>query len=134
MPLTLDYSAPAAFRPPAPAHVLTVLLGSTLPLVVWLAVAIYAARVRLVVGHWPTYGDPDPKDVALPGEPWSGVLDLSGALPLAALAYLAARYVNRRVDARKRRRFAILISTCVGLVGIALLWTDPGGLLNWFAD
>jgi hypothetical protein len=91
----------------------------------WAVLFATAARVKL--GHWPTYGHPDPKDLFGPIS-FLGLILLS-PLPLAAAVVAGADAWNAR-----RLVWSLLVTAC-SFAGF-VLWVvlDPGGLGEWVAD
>ena len=106
-----------------------------LPYVWWVWVLVHAFRASRHVGHWPKYGNPDPKD--LPGTlngspaaleyllPW-----LAYALALGALGWMLGRAKTTRIR-------LVLSSTLIPILWAAwilLLQADPLGIMEWIFD
>jgi hypothetical protein len=93
----------------------------------------YVVEARLHLGHWPSYANPDPKQLGW----WlqHSLLQL-GFIGFPLVALLA---IGLAVFGRTRSRefpFWTTIGTIVA-TGAALVlyaWIDPGGFVDWFAD
>ena len=98
--------------------------------IVWML--IFATLVRVKLGHWPTYGNPDTGTWTWP---WQ-VLDITVLVllicaPVAVLASLAAAmhwWYARRWD------WSVLLTAPSFAVFIAWIRFDPGGLFEWWID
>jgi hypothetical protein len=131
---SLQYEPVGGFRPPAPAHVLAVVLGSTFPLCAWGALVVDAIMVSFAVGHWPTNSNPDPKDVLQPAAPSRSLIMLAGPLLFGVLGYTIARFINQRVAERARRPFSVAIGASLYAAGFAAILLDPHGIVLWWMD
>ncbi len=93
----------------------------------------YVLQARLQLGHWPSYNNPDPQQLAWP----VACLSLHLGLTLAPLAGILASVLI--VVARLRsREFPVYTAAAVLILSQALLvavsqW-DPGDFFAWFAD
>jgi hypothetical protein len=102
----------------------------------WFALlAIYVAAIVAQAGHWPSYGEPDPKQAG-----WITVLREPGWLLLllalfspVLLALRAGAGALLREPMRAYLRPAILL-TLGWLALIALFRLDLLGLANWWMD
>jgi hypothetical protein len=103
------------------------LVLATLPLwpIGW--VVLFASVSRLVLGYWPSYGHPDPKDLFGP-IPFLGLILLT---PLPLIAVFGAG-----VHARDAGRWdwRLLVTLCSFAVFVLWFVVDPGGLGEWVAD
>jgi hypothetical protein len=97
---------------------------------VWLFV--FATLVRLRVGHWPGYGNPDTGTWSWPWQVLDfTVLALLFAAPVAVLVAFAAgihSWYTRRWDWR-----LLLVAASFALF-VAWIRIDPGGMLEWWID
>jgi hypothetical protein len=112
-----------------------VIIGGTFPLWAWSILAMHALAAAWAMGRWPSYGDPDPKD--LPFLDYGRFFIPAVAAPLLLLGPTSiglARYVNQRVGVRKRRGVSVAIALGLGLFGITLLLADPAGIITWVVD
>ena len=94
---------------------------------------VYAAVAAVIVGHWPSYGQPDPKDLQLPA------LHLAVAAGFYVSACAAPAWaVCFPVCARVRSWRSVRWHTACFATGVAVLFVslflDPFGALNWYAD
>lgn len=94
---------------------------------------VYAGVAAVIVGDWPSYGQPDPRSLQLP------VLHLAVATgfyvsALAALAWAVCFPLCARVQSwRSVRWHTIFFAVGVGVFWVSL-FLDPLGALNWYAD
>jgi len=106
--------------------------GSFLP-AAWLGIVVHAYRARGVLGRWPTYNQPDPKDLPL----WL-VRDhderVVAVVAAAVLVLLGAILLYRVTRPGMRVAGAVGLSTLGAVVGLGLMYFDPGGLFEWWAD
>ena len=103
------------------------------PVLVILALLGYAIEAWAFLGHWPSYANPDPKQL--------GWWVQHSALQLAFMGFPVASIlaICMAVFGRKRSRdfpFWAVIVTAVVSTALLVTYcrTDPGGLLNWFWD
>lgn len=111
-----------------------------LPLVAFVAVVGLAYYAWSVVGHWPVYAHPDPKD--LPNSAWRPILPwiVAGAVasvvlypPLAAVS-LARAKLPARVWLREHGMGLTVFCLGVGLWAIETSVRGERGLLSWLLD
>jgi hypothetical protein len=102
----------------------------------WLALLlIYAGATALSVGHWPSYGNPDPKQagaIAVLRDPGWVLLFLALASPLLmGLRFIAAVMLRQPIAPLMR---PLLVLVAGWLIGVALFVFDLFGLANWWMD
>jgi hypothetical protein len=113
------------------------------PLAGYAVLMAFVFVAYLQVGHWPTYSNPDPKDVMLGHFPVGaylpGVLLLFVAptVPIGTLMVLihAIDEIAQRGGALARplaMRLIVRTGTCVAVCIVFLL--QLGGLVNWLLD
>lgn len=116
-------------------------LGSSLlflfafaPAALWLAFMAFAVRACNVLGYWPSYGRPDPKNLpdSVLSMEW---VDTSLALSFLALAaFLGLLGLRRFVP----KHWWLLAASCVWLLAwgtsFALFRADPWGVVAWVFD
>jgi len=112
--------------------VLTLFLA-TFPFVLLAVFFSYVLRARLFLGHWPSYNQPDPKQLGW----WiqHSFLQVGFvALPAVALGAVILAIVGRfqRRDFPVRTIIAIAALACGVLIAFARV--DPGGFIAWFWD
>ncbi|RLE31088.1 MAG: hypothetical protein DRJ61_11815 [Acidobacteria bacterium] len=112
-----------------------ILIVGSFPAVLWIGTYLSAVRASRYLGYWPTYGHPDPKD--LPAEFWVQIWPYEYGLPIVTAMLLAGLPIV--LILRKTRPFAWVPLAFGGMVlllllGIALMWLDPGGCLDWYMD
>ncbi len=90
----------------------------------------FAIRVAFAVGHWPSYGNPDPKSVGMDFH-YEVVYNAMGVAiilpPVLGLLGCLFLVANRRV-------FPAVACLLLGFAGLAFLILDPNDLFNWLAD
>jgi hypothetical protein len=103
------------------------------PALVMFLFACYVCEARLWIGHWPQYGNPDPKIL---GMKWArsfigvGMVSVPYTGTLAILFALIGRSMSRTFPVWTISIIAIVITS----VAFIFYRTDPGGFLNWFVD
>ena len=109
-----------------------VLAGSLLP-ALWVGMLVHAIRAWQVLGAWPSYNRPDPKD--LPGWLVEDRIEIL-AIAVATVCLVGAGLsILRKVGNPGRRTLAAgAIAIGLGLVGLGAWWLDPGGIVEWYAD
>jgi hypothetical protein len=94
-----------------------------------------AARTAWALGRWPSYGHPDPKD--LPHQLNNAADDFGLLASASVFAVLTAAIVFGLSRLVRPERLpivsGILVATC-WIGGIALLFSDPFGVLDWLLD
>lgn len=86
-----------------------------------------------MLGRWPTYNQPDPKD--LPS--WL-VRDhdepMATTAAAALLVLLGATLLYKAPQPGLRVAIAVALATVGVLFGLGLMYFDPGGIFEWWAD
>jgi hypothetical protein len=112
---------------------LTALTLAAFPLLLLVAFFGYVIEARLHLGHWPSYGQPDPKQLGW----WiqHSILQLSFVgFPMVALI-AAGLAVFGRVRSREFPFLTIIATIVVASAAlIAFARIDPGGFVDWFWD
>lgn len=107
-------------------------VGATFP-GAWLGILLHAARVRQLLGRWPSYGQPDPKD--LPARLVEDHFEPAAfALAVLILVVLGAALLRGESRPGRRVTFALGLASAATMLGLGLLYLDPGGLVEWWAD
>jgi hypothetical protein len=102
-------------------------------LVAWpIALFGYALHARVLLGYWPAYGRPDPKDLHLPLEHSLVGLSLLG-FTIAALALPSLFFELRAAKSTWREPRWLALPLLVAL-GAVILFGNVGGLLDWYLD
>ncbi len=109
-------------------------IGS-LPVAWWAGCVVSAIRAFRFLGYWPSYGQPDPKD--LPQTFWSNGEPIEIGVSILIVALLGVVPVLILM-----RRAKPLLWIPMGLAGLVLLWTigfvllsaDPWGVVEWIVD
>ena len=109
------------------------LMLAAFPLLLLATFVGYVIDVRLHLGQWPSYGQPDPKDLdwrVRHSLLWWGF----DGFPVVALvsAGLAALGRVRSREFPFLTIIAVNVAACAALIAAA--WIDPGGFFDWFAD
>lgn len=104
------------------------------PAALWLSFAAFAVRASDILGYWPSYRRPDPKD--LPDSvQWMNWVDASLVLSFltfgACLGLLALR---RFVPKRWWLPVALCICLAAWGISVALFRADPWGIVAWAFD
>ena len=117
-----------------PWRMFTLLLAA-FPLLLILALHFYALEAMVSLGHWPSYENPNPKQLG-------GWLRLQypalavGLMnwPMASLMSIALAIFGR-VSSRDFPIWTVIITAIVSFaLFMAWGWFDPGGLGTWFMD
>lgn len=112
---------------------LVVLTLAAFPFLLLVAFLVCVLGVRLHLGHWPSYGQPDPKQLGW----WFPyhILQL-GFFGFPFVALLAAGLaLFGRVRSREFPWLTILITVVVAnAVFFAFVRMDPGGFVDWLWD
>ena len=96
---------------------------------------IFALRVTRFVGHWPSYGYPDPKDVPAHFHPQTELLESLGpAAAYVAVTFLLVKIAMRFKTWSRRMDFASLATCTLWVLQVVYLLLDPAGLINWWVD
>ena len=106
---------------------------ATFPFLLLIVFFSYVLRARLFLGHWPSYNQPDPKQLGW----WiqHSFLQLGFiAFPAVALSAIILAIVGRfhRRDFPVWTILAITALACGVLIAFARV--DPGGFIVWFWD
>lgn len=109
------------------------LIAATYPVLMIFVTLLAAVGARFYLGHWPSYGNPDPGAIAA-GIPAGVVLLCLVAVPLAPLGTLALAFHGRRQSTEFPFWLVIILSGVSLAVFLAFTKLDPGGFLNWLAD
>jgi hypothetical protein len=115
-----------------PTAVIALLLA-THPLWVIFALHCYAFHASLVIGHWPSYNNPDPKTLGWDYEHVIVGLAL-GTVPFTAPVMIAfTLWGYLRVP--KFPAWIILVVAAISWAAWAMYWQrDPAGLMSWYFD
>lgn len=102
----------------------------------WLALlAAFVLGVTAMVGHFPTYGQPDPKDTGMLQLLYLPLIALTATMPaviIFGLLLLAVRHWSRSLFPVRKRDVLLLLSGAILYLGIAA--NDLAGLMTWLAD
>lgn len=107
-----------------------------LTMCVWLfpaALYCYAATATAVVGHWPSYGHPDPKQLGMPLFHGGVMLAFYVSL-LAALALVVSEPIFALALGWRSSLFRIAIGVLGVAVAFSCFYPDPAGVGEWYAD
>jgi hypothetical protein len=120
-------------KPPARSFPLVTLSLAVFPLLLLIVFFAYVFRARLVLGHWPSYNNPDPKQLGW----WIqhsflqlGFITFPAVALLATMFAIAGRFLSR--DFPLWTLLAITAFACGILIAFARV--DPGGFVAWFWD
>jgi len=106
-----------------------------LPLGYWCSGLVGALRIRAALGRWPSYDQPDPS--YLDYLAWPPQWLQTWALLAAVIGMCIGSGIAARRLGASRHSWAMW-SPAVLIVGwvtfFALMWLDPGGLLDWWMD
>jgi hypothetical protein len=115
-----------------PFHFATLTLAA-FPLLLLVAFFGYVIEVRLHLGHWPSYANPDPKQLGW----WfqHSVLQLGFVgFPVAALLATGLAVVGR-LRSREFPLWTVIATVVVASAAlVAFARIDPGGFVDWFWD
>lgn len=96
---------------------------------------LFVLRARLILGHWPTPYNPDPKDLGFSCHRMAIVLGLPlfFATTLTLLLFIILFW--REMKAAGARPLLAATAACVSVAVIhAIARQDPGKFFYWFAD
>jgi hypothetical protein len=125
-------------KPPSPIA----LLVAALPLACHLVLVAAACYTWAAVGNWPSYGNPDPKNLPVNAVYTIAITaTLIGVasvlvLPMAAVARVAVRRFWCKEWRVPGKRVVLLygVGALLWIVGVLRWRTDAGGLVNWIFD
>jgi hypothetical protein len=113
-----------------------------LPLACYVLLVAAACYSWAAVGNWPSYGNPDPKNLPIRAIYTTAIIaTLVGIvsvllLPIAELAFMGVRQLWRKEWRPHGKRIAVFY--CIGavlwIVGFLRWRMDGGGLVNWIFD
>jgi hypothetical protein len=95
----------------------------------------FALRAALFLGHWPSYNNPDPKD--LPDEFHPQTEFLMSVIPIVVsvgVTCLFATVMARLAPPSRRVVDAVFTAIFFGFLSYMVLGADPFGFLNWLLD
>ena len=101
-------------------------LIATLALVAGLVVVGFAVVSLMRLGHWPSYGNPDPKDLKLPFLHIAALF----SYPIGLLSVIAGLLWLMASPAKWSRANALVL----GAAAIVWCCVIPGRLLEWLLD
>ena len=109
---------------------------ATLPVLAFLTLFSFALRARWSLGRWPSYSNPDPKDLGFDFHYWLSGLTLNvSVLAQVLLTVLAIVSWAGWLRAYRWSAFlAALVCTATLCLLIGVLWLDPVGLMEWYVD
>ena len=118
------------------------IVAAFLPLACYLLLVAAAVYSWAVVGTWPSYGNPDPKDLPVRTVYTIAIIaTLVGiasvvVLPVLELAFMAVRRAWRKQWRPHGRRIVAVygIGALLWIVGVVRWRIDAGGLVNWIFD
>jgi hypothetical protein len=115
---------------------------AALPLVCYMLLVAAACYTWVAVGNWPTYGNPDPKNLPIRAVYTAASIATLGGiaavilLPIAELAFVGVRGLRRKEWRPHGWRVIVLysIGAVLWIVGVLRWRMDGGGLVNWIFD
>jgi hypothetical protein len=102
------------------------------PLGLWAAMVTHAIRASRFLGRWPSYGQPDPKD--LPPFLLNERLEAFVGYGLVICGTGALTYATRRLRPVRRLIISAIGVVLLWAVAWVLAWLDPGGVVEWYVD
>ena len=114
---------------------------SVLPLVCYAALLAYAIYAATVVGHWPFYAHPDPKD--LPAGQLTALLGGLTLLGLASCVLIPVVYfIRRAATSSKKQQFQAAVSSitlfavgaAIWAIDFTLIHVGKHSLISWILD
>ena len=108
-------------------------VGGWLGIALWASMISFAIRAWRFMGRWPSYDQPDPKNLSVVLQ--SALIDrVVAGVVLVTLSGLTLRLLTRVRSPWYRVAVAAVVCV-VGIgVGYLLLITDPGGVIEWVVD
>lgn len=102
-------------------------------LALMLGIHVHALRAYIWIGHWPTYGNPQPDEIPFADPPINAVLGLIDFY--IYFGCLGGMYLLARGRGRVGAATVVLASfVAFNAVAFYLSWFDPFGTLDWFFD
>jgi hypothetical protein len=115
--------------------VLLIGAATALPLMLLAWLYTFALRAALFLGHWPSYNNPDPRN--LPDEFHPQTEFLMSVIPIVVSVFMTCLFATlmARLAPRSRRIVdAVFVGIFFGFLSYMMLGADPFGVLNWFLD
>ena len=115
---------------PLPLATLTL---AAFPLLLLVAFFGYVIEARLHLGHWPSYANPDPKQLGW----WiqHSALQLGFVWFPVAVLFAAVLAMVGRARSREFPIWTVIATVVVASVALVVFtWIDPGGFVDWFWD
>lgn len=96
---------------------------------------LFVLRARVELGRWPSFSNPDPKELGFDvhHSTWHLALPLELAAAPVLLAVVLATW-SRRPNRRREMLAAIAVYFALLLSSMVLFWADPGGFSEWMMD
>ena len=95
----------------------------------------YVIRARLVLGHWPTPYNPDPKSLGFSVHYLAALILMPATFASAIMALiLVVLLATGRLGSFRAARKRILIFVIIWSVWFLLMRLDPGHFMYWFMD
>jgi hypothetical protein len=115
---------------------------AALPLACYALLVAAAGYTWAAVGNWPSYGNPDPKNLPVRAvytvAATATLVGLASVilLPIAELALVSVRRLCRKEWLPHSKRVVALygIGAVLWIVGVLRWRMDAGGLVNWIFD
>ena len=118
------------FKPPFP---LITLLVAAFPVLLIFDLLGYAFKAAVHLGHWPSYANPDPKQLG-----WSyehGVVLLAWiSFPMVSLGAIILAILGRFRSQNFPAWSVSLVAIASFVVFLVYCRIDPGGMVAWFWD
>lgn len=95
----------------------------------------FALRAALFLGHWPSYNNPDPKN--LPDEFHPQTEFLMSVIPIVVsvgVTCLFATLMARLAPRSRRIVNSVFAGILFGFLSYMMIGADPFGVLNWLMD
>jgi hypothetical protein len=108
---------------------------AALPFILIAEMYTFAFRAALFLGHWPTYSNPDPKDLPDHFHPATEFLEF--VIPMlvsVAVTYLFFTLVMRFATWPRRLQFGLAAASLLWLFAFILVAGDPFRVLDWILD
>ena len=108
---------------------------AAIPLTALAVFYTYVARARLVLGHWPTPYNPDPKSLGFTVHYLAALILIPATFASVIMALiLVVLLATRRLGSFRSARKRILLFAIIWSEWFLLMRLDPGHFLYWFMD
>lgn len=103
-------------------------IGGLLPLTFLIPLLSFYFHAGIILGHFPSYNNPDPKQLA-PYEFYENIISITGNIWVVSFPIWLILLIIYSIKIRKN--FKSVITTAIQLLTVGILFS---GILEWYAD